>query len=110
MCESQRGASASARLDSEAQRTLLTRMLRGGRLRGLPGNERELALVLALAARELPAGTCREAQVNDVLRAWLAGFADPHGVDHANLRRALVDHRFLERDPAGSAYRSESRL
>ncbi|MFO1317619.1 MAG: DUF2087 domain-containing protein [Burkholderiales bacterium] len=68
-------------------------------------NPADFALVLAAAARAFaPAREYRERDVNDVLRAWLAGTGAMLDVDHVELRRWLVDTGVLARDGFGHAY------
>lgn len=62
-------------------------------------------LVLALAASALPAGRAqREAEVNELLGAWLEGPGAMLRTDHVELRRWLVDAGFVSRDGFGRAY------
>jgi hypothetical protein len=66
---------------------------------------RDFALVLAAAARAFAdAREYRERDVNDALRAWLAGTGAMLDVDHVELRRWLVDTGVLARDGFGRAY------
>src|SRR4051812_33907004 len=71
---------------------------------GLLGDaDREL--VLALAAGQIEAGRDhREADINRLLEAWLAGPGTMLRTDHVELRRWLVDAGFLGRDGYGRAY------
>lgn len=72
-------------------------------LGGLPEAQRDLALSLVWAA--LPAATVwTEPQVNQQLKAALAGVAAFLDIDHVELRRWLVDGGWLERDGFGRAY------
>lgn len=45
-----------------------------------------------------------EAEVNDGLQGWLLRFGGNFGLDHAWLRRLLVDEGYLVRDPSGAWY------
>lgn len=64
------------------------------------------AATLAAASLALPAGTTMtERDVNDALRAWLAGPGAMLATDHVELRRWLVDLRLIERDGYGRAYK-----
>jgi hypothetical protein len=38
------------------------------------------------------------------LKAWINQIAGIPGIDHGTLRRALIDHAYLERDKTGSTY------
>jgi hypothetical protein len=71
---------------------------------GLLG-EADRALVLALAAAQIePARAHREADMNRILEAWLAGPGAMLRTDHVELRRWLVDAGFVSRDGFGRAY------
>ena len=87
-------------------RATLRRMLANGPLTALPRRPHDLEVFLTLAAARFePQRTYSEAQVNDLLQAWLEPFSSPFGVDHVTVRRCLVDSRLMVRDPAGSTYR-----
>jgi hypothetical protein len=62
-------------------------------------------LVLGLAWAGLPAAPMSERDVNEVLKAQLAGTASFLGTDHVELRRWLVDAGWLVRDGFGREYR-----
>jgi hypothetical protein len=75
-----------------------------GSLAGSPG----VAFAATLAAASLaiaPDRTSTEREVNERLRAWLAGPGAMLATDHVELRRWLVDLKLLERDGYGRAYR-----
>ena len=73
-------------------------------LGGLPAAQQSLALALAWAG--LPAGaTCKEREVNEGLKAQLAGAVAFLDTDHVELRRWLVDAGWLARDGYGREYR-----
>jgi hypothetical protein len=64
------------------------------------------AATLAAASLALPGeATLTERDVNDALRAWLAGPGAMLATDHVELRRWLVDAKLVERDGYGRAYR-----
>jgi Uncharacterized protein conserved in bacteria (DUF2087) len=89
----------------ERQRAMLSGLAvkNGVSLGGLSHDERQL--VLALAATAVPAGqVLTEAQVNQCLKAALAGRAGFLATDHVELRRWLVDAGWLRRDGFGRAY------
>lgn len=68
-----------------------------GRLPKIPRKEKEKLIILRkLAEKFLPGKMYGRTEVDDML-----GYANP---DYAALRRYLVDYRFLEREPDGSAY------
>ena len=54
----------------------------------------------------MPGEQYSERELNDHLSQWLAGFACPIGMDHVTVRRHLVDHGFILRDPSGTVYRT----
>jgi hypothetical protein len=83
----------------------LRRLLANGPLTGYPTRRADENLLLRMAAARFEAGrSYREAEVNEVLRAWLETFCAPYGIDHVTMRRRLVDTRFLVRDTAGAEY------
>ena len=83
----------------------LKRMLANGPLTAYPSRQEDEQLLLLLAAQRFePRREYREAEVNELLREWLANFVAPFGFDHVTLRRRLVDTGLLLRDAAGSAY------
>ena len=69
----------------------------------LSDDDRSLLFALAASAFE-PRRIYREREVNDVLTGWLTGTGSMLRVDHVELRRWLVDARFIARDPYGHAY------
>jgi len=63
------------------------------------------AATLAAASLAIPAeATLAERDVNQHLRAWLAGPGAMLATDHVELRRWLVDLKLVERDGFGRAY------
>ena len=89
----------------EPQRTL-ERLLANGPLTGWPRRPEDQALLVRLTAARFEAGRdYREAEVNDVVKEWLATFSAEFGIDHVTMRRALVDARLLVRDKSGALYR-----
>jgi hypothetical protein len=84
----------------------LKRMLAHGPLTAYPTRRSDQELLLRLAAARFERGRAyTEAEVNDILAAWLDTFCAPYGIDHVSMRRYLVDARLLARDTAGSTYR-----
>lgn len=75
----------------------------GVTLRGLSDAERRLALASVWAG--LPLEEMTEREVNEALKARLAGAARFLATDYVELRRWLVDGGWLRRDSAGYAYR-----
>lgn len=45
-----------------------------------------------------------EAEINEEIKAWLAGMHEPRGLDHVALRRYLVDEGYVDRSRNGSRY------
>jgi len=91
---------------NDAIRKALRRMLSNGPLTAVPKRREDEELLMRLAAARFEAGReYAEREVNAVLKAWLATFCEPYGMDHVTLRRALVDSRLLFRDTAGATYR-----
>jgi hypothetical protein len=81
----------------------LRRGLALGTLRS--GRSTDFAVVLAAAAQGFhPDRAYTEREVNELLRAFLAGPGAMLATDHVELRRWLVDYRLLARDGFGRAY------
>jgi hypothetical protein len=73
----------------------------------LSTHRRDFELLLAAAAQPfMPDRAYSEREVNDLLRAFLAGAGAMLGTDHVELRRWLVDFRVLARDGFGRVYTS----
>jgi hypothetical protein len=84
----------------------LKRLLANGPLTAVPKRPSDQQLLVTLAAAQFdPRNSYREAEVNETLKAWIATFCEPYGIDHVTLRRLLVDSRLLTRTTSGSAYR-----
>jgi Uncharacterized protein conserved in bacteria (DUF2087) len=98
-------------LSSPLLQGLATLVVKDGvALGGLSADERNLALSLVWAG--LAVEPCNERQINEQLKAQLAGPARCLGTDHVELRRWLVDVGWLQRDGFGREYRrvDEARL
>jgi Uncharacterized protein conserved in bacteria (DUF2087) len=68
-------------------------------------SQSDFALMLASAAQcFVRSHEYTEREINDLLRAWLAGAGAMVAVDHVELRRWLVDTGVLTRDGFGRAY------
>lgn len=94
----------------KAAHATLKRLLANGPLTGMPTRRDDVEVLLQLAAARFESGHAYgEKDVNETLRAWLAEFSEPYGVDHVSLRRELVDARLLVRDTSGSEYRLNPR-
>lgn len=97
--------------DKPTVENVFRRLLKGGALRRLPKSHADLQIVIGLAASALdPQRTYTEAEVNEWLKEWMAGFTRPSALDHVTIRRYLVDYRFLLRDPAGASYRTNQTM
>jgi hypothetical protein len=69
------------------------------------GRQFEFVVITAAAALAFAAGRdYREAEVNALLKEWLAGPGAMLATDHVEVRRTLVDCRLLERDGFGRRY------
>jgi hypothetical protein len=69
-----------------------------GRLKAVPMQRKKFEAVLRQVVRAFePGRTYTGREVDEALRAW--------SDDVATLRRGLVDHRMMTRDPAGTAWR-----
>ena len=91
---------------AKSTQVILERLLANGPLTAWPRRPGDQALLVRLtAARFEPGRDYTEAQVNEVLKEWLATFSAEYGIDHVSMRRALVDARLLARDRAGELYR-----
>ena len=89
----------------EEAESVLRRLLANGKLTLLPKRQRDQEVVAALAAARFEPGVaCSEAQVNEVLAAWLETISEPMGIDHVTMRRMLADLRLLLRTSTGSSY------
>ena len=77
---------------------------------GLPRKRRDLHIVLRSVALLLDrAVNYTETGLNTALRRWLEQVGYNYRLDHVTLRRSLVDHGYLRRDPAGTRYRVASK-
>ncbi len=75
------------------------------RWRTLPQERRDLNILLISASlRLMPDRRYSEREINDELAEWASRFGDNFGLDHAWLRRLLVDEGYLRRDAAGTFY------
>jgi hypothetical protein len=71
----------------------------------MPKRPDDQVLIARLAGTRFRADKAyREADVNEVLKDWLATFSAPYGIDHVTLRRFMVDMQVLARDRSGSTY------
>ena len=82
----------------------LSRMFRSGRLTALPKRGRDRRALLGLAAASLEDRASSEAEINAQLERFLGPIADPRGLDHLQVRRALIEHGLLHRTFGGATY------
>ena len=84
----------------------LKRLLANGPLTAVPKRPSDQQLLVTLAAAQFdPRKSYLEADVNEALKAWMATFCEPYGIDHVTLRRLVVNSRLLTRTTSGSTYR-----
>ena len=84
---------------------IFKRLLKGGVMKRMPRGRRDTEVFLALAASSLdPQMTYSESELNNLLTEWMEDFTSPMTMDHATVRRYLVDFGFLMRDQSGSSY------
>jgi hypothetical protein len=72
----------------------------------LPSRQRDRQIILKSVALHL--SKCQiytERELSAVLRNWTDEVGHSLEVDHAALRRALIDEKYLERSPGGEQYR-----
>jgi len=62
-------------------------------------------LLVSAILRLDPERTYHEPDINAELQGWILQFGRNFRVEHAELRRYLVDEGYLRRDPAGASYR-----
>jgi len=87
----------------------LVAMCVDARIQALPARARDQEIWLKAASLELaPESQLSEHGVDERLRAWLLELWPGLNVDHITLRRMLVDHGYLMRDPAGTRYERRS--
>jgi len=89
----------AADIDADAwdRKVLATFLGDDGRLKAIPAQRKKFEAILRLVVRAFEAGrTYTAREVDDALRAW--------SDDTATLRRGLIDHQMMTRDPAGTAW------
>ena len=73
--------------------------------RGMPSHPRDLQILLkSMALCFSSSNNYSEKQVNERLKVWLREVGQNVEIDHATLRRYLVDAGYLRRDKAGQIY------
>lgn len=84
----------------------LAQLCLSGQTNELPRKQRDRQIVLKSIALYLPKDqTYSEREINAALMRWIGEVGHSLAVDHAALRRALVDEKYLERSEGGTAYR-----
>ena len=72
---------------------------------GMPRRSRDAQILLAsMALCFQPGARYTEREVGQVLQGWLEAAGPRVDLDHASLRRALVDGHYLDRDARGMTY------
>ena len=77
-----------------------------GRSAELPRKQRDRQIILKSVALHLAKGkTYSERELNAALMGWVGEVGHSLQVDHAALRRTLIDEKYLERCADGTAYK-----
>lgn len=85
--------------------TMLRRIFSGGIIDNMPKRSSDAQLLFALAASSLTSQIkYSEQEINEHLKEWLDGFASTEVLDHVTIRRCLIDHGLLLREPSGATY------
>ena len=96
--------SSHDRIRAEEFRERLLALVAPGGGHSLPRKSRDRHILFRAAVQSLGRASYTESELNDALASWLS-LVDLDGrVDHASLRRYLVDAGYLQRDAAGRAY------
>ncbi len=83
----------------------ITALCLGGVGPGLPRRRRDCHILLKSVALHLGHGRAfTEPAINASLKSWLSAVGTAVRLDHVSLRRHLVDHGYVVRDPVGSRY------
>ncbi|MBN2080840.1 DUF2087 domain-containing protein [bacterium] len=95
-----------SRISVQDFRKRIVNLLAKSALTSLPRKDTDkLCLLLALAERFERGRDYAEIEVNEVLQRWLNANSPEGNIDHVNLRRLMVDFKFLARSSDGLAYR-----
>jgi hypothetical protein len=77
----------------------------------LPSKQRDRRIILkSIALCLAKERTYTEREMNAALMSWVGAVGHSLQVDHAALRRALIDEQYLERTLEGGSYRLVGRL
>jgi hypothetical protein len=72
---------------------------------GFPRRQRDARILLASMALCFRRGVrYTEREVGQILQTWVEAAGPRVDLDHASMRRALVDFHYLDRDPRGTIY------
>ena len=86
---------------------LLRRLFKGGLIGRIPKGRKDAEVFLALAAARVDSQAyLTESEINEELKDWLEGMANPSDLDHVTVRRYLVDLGMVFRDAEGHSYRT----
>ncbi len=97
--------------NKEQVEKVFRRLLKGGAMRRLPKNKKDLQVFLALAVSAMdPQRQYDEPELNARLIEWMTGFTDPEVMDHVTIRRYLVDYFYLRRDVPGTRYKTNQTM
>ena len=92
----------------EFRKRLAQLCLRGNSVE-LPSRQRDRQIILKSIALSLAKDQAyTERELNAALMRWVGEVGHSLTVDHAALRRALIDEKYLERSPGGEQYRLAS--
>ena len=84
----------------------LTQLCLSGRSDKLPRKQRDRQIILKSIVLCLSKdGSYSEQEINASLENWVSAIGRFLEVDHAGLRRTLVDEKYLERTGGGAVYR-----
>jgi hypothetical protein len=93
-------------ITAEEFKKRLTQLCLKGNSLELPSKQRDRQIVLKSIALYLAkTQTYRERDLNAALMRWTGEVGSALQVDHAALRRALIDEKYLERSAGGELYR-----
>ncbi len=83
----------------------LCRLFAKGRISAYPRKRRDRHILLKSIVMSLKnRKDYTEAEINEAIKAWLAGMHEPRGLDYVALRRYLVDEGYVDRSRNGSRY------
>ena len=84
----------------------LAQLCLSGQSNDLPHKQRDRQIILKSIALHLSKDpTYSEREINAALMHWVGEVGHSLQVDHAALRRSLVDEKYLERSEGGTTYR-----